>query len=282
MLSFIGIGASKSATSWIMRCLGEHPQICTHPDKEVHFFNDDERYLLGQKWYEESFGTCHKEQIIGEYTPTYLPSPQAAERIRNMYPHIKLIVCLRNPVTRALSNVQHLKTRNRVPYSMSAKDVVSQFPHAVVNSRYAEHLERFFDQFPRDRILIMIYEDIEKDPRAFIQRIYEFLDVDTQFVPKAITTRYNTSVARGSRLYWCINNLYLKLKTNYLGGKIISLARSIGLHGGHIETFVQNVSASNYMYTQQDKAYISSVLSDEVTRTERILGYRIDVWHENV
>ncbi len=46
-VDFIGIGAQKAATSWIAKCLIEHPEICLAASKETHFFSDDESFNQG-------------------------------------------------------------------------------------------------------------------------------------------------------------------------------------------------------------------------------------------
>ncbi len=46
-IDFIGIGATKSGTTWIAQCLKEHPQICGSSIKEINFFNIPFRYKKG-------------------------------------------------------------------------------------------------------------------------------------------------------------------------------------------------------------------------------------------
>ena len=106
---FLGIGAQKSATSWISKCLNEHPDICVALSKETHFFSDDKRFSQGIEHYKLYFTNCCNKNIHkGEYSTTYLFSKFAPQRICNMYPDVKLIVSLRNPVDRAISHIKHL------------------------------------------------------------------------------------------------------------------------------------------------------------------------------
>lgn len=55
--AFLGIGAQKSATTWLDRCLRTHPSIWLPPLKELHYFDDRAagpapagRPLLGSRW----------------------------------------------------------------------------------------------------------------------------------------------------------------------------------------------------------------------------------------
>src|SRR5262245_48289245 len=97
---FIGIGAQRCATSWIYECLACHPQVYM-PEKEIHFF--DCEFERGMDWYLNHFSTAHAGKLCGEFTPDYLSSPVAIERLRDLVPQAKLIISLRHPVQRAYS-----------------------------------------------------------------------------------------------------------------------------------------------------------------------------------
>lgn len=55
--------------------------------------------------------------------------------------------------------------------------------------RYKEQLERYFKYFPRERILIVRSEDLFGDPNAVLERIFEFLGVDSSFTVKHLAPR---------------------------------------------------------------------------------------------
>ena len=70
-IRFIGIGAQKSATSWISKCLSEHPEICVCSQKEIHFFNNDAKFLKGIQYYKTFFKDCARNKISGEYKQNF-------------------------------------------------------------------------------------------------------------------------------------------------------------------------------------------------------------------
>ena len=104
-VNFIGVGAQKSGTSWIYACLYEHPEICA-PIKEIHFFSRP-RYEKGIAWYEKQFDRCAVEKLRGEFSTSYLYTPEAAARIHAAYPDAKIIAVLRNPIDRAYSQYRN-------------------------------------------------------------------------------------------------------------------------------------------------------------------------------
>src|SRR6056297_2233099 len=101
---FIGIGAMKAATSWIYKCLIEHPEVCGSSKKELHFFDRPQNYKKGIDYYISFFKHCPQDKAKGEYTPNYLYSPATPELISRHFPNVKIIVCLRNPAERAWSH----------------------------------------------------------------------------------------------------------------------------------------------------------------------------------
>ena len=99
--TFIVAGGVRCASGWIRECLSEHPDIYIHP-KEIHFF--DQNYEKGLKWYLDFFKDQKDKRILGEKTATYLHTEKIATLINHLFPNIKLIFCLRDPVDRMISH----------------------------------------------------------------------------------------------------------------------------------------------------------------------------------
>ena len=198
MVNFLGLGAQKSGTSWAYTCLYEHPEVCI-PVKEIHFFSRP-RYAEGKGWYEEHFKRCDEGKLRGEWSTSYLYSEEAAERIRACYPNAKLLAILRNPVHRAYSQYRNAVRGGEIPKTMSF-DAYSEKEKSVWDQGlYAVQLERYLKLFPREQILVLIYEDIKKDPVAFMRRIHEFLGIRPDFVASMINEEVN--IARTPTFVW--------------------------------------------------------------------------------
>jgi hypothetical protein len=191
MINFIGIGAQKSGTSWAYACLYEHPEICA-PIKEIHFFSRP-RFEKGKEWYESHFSACSQGKLQGEFSTSYLYSQEAAERIHGYYPDTKIIAILRNPVDRAYSQYRNAIKAGEIPESVSFDAYQKSEPSVIEQGKYAAQLERYVKYFKKEHMLVLIYEDIEKDPGEFMKRIYAFLGVDTSFVPTMLNTQINVA-----------------------------------------------------------------------------------------
>jgi hypothetical protein len=191
MIDFIGLGAQKSGTSWVYACLYEHPKICA-PIKEIHFFSR-ERFSKGRKWYEDHFKRCKNGLKQGEFSTSYLYSKETPQRIKNMYPHAKLIAILRNPVDRAISQYRNAIKAGEIDETTSFNAYAKQEPSSLEQGLYVKQIKRYLEYFPREQMLILIYEDTKKDPAKFIKTIYEFLGVDPNFIPSMLHTEVNVT-----------------------------------------------------------------------------------------
>lgn len=202
----IGIGVPRAGTTWLYNLLDSHPDVYMSPTKEIHFF--DHHYSKGEEWYRRFFrGAGSEVSVVGEYTPHYLYHPEVPERIAAMPSIKKLIVMLRNPVDRAFS---HYVWRMRLDnYKGSFEAFLEDYPHALEWGHYSTNLERFFEWFHRDQVLILIHERAFGNVDKTIDRIARFLEisyskfpegagkgrVNTAKVPKYLTTRHLVSHA---------------------------------------------------------------------------------------
>lgn len=179
---FIGIGAQRTGTSWMYACLYEHPHVCM-PRKEIHFFSRDRNWSRGFEWYEDIFAECPPKVVPGEFSTSYLTDTDAPPRIRDRYPQARLIVSLRHPVDRAYSNYLNDIVAGFVPPAMGFREALQSHPEYVESGRYARYLRSYLDLFPREQLLVSIFDDARRDPLATIQATYRFLGVDATFRP---------------------------------------------------------------------------------------------------
>ncbi|MDH3604785.1 MAG: sulfotransferase, partial [Candidatus Tectomicrobia bacterium] len=94
--TFIGIGAPKAGTTWLFRCLQEHPAVFAAAVKETNFF--DYATITGRMHeYAAHFSTAAGCQAVGEISTRYLTSCRAPFRIRTYLPTARLFVTVRNP-----------------------------------------------------------------------------------------------------------------------------------------------------------------------------------------
>lgn len=206
-IDFLGIGAMRCATTWISRCLEDHPDLFIPPGlKEVHFFdkfrmNHQDKvkqrwnYEKGLNWYLDLFNDAQEDQLVGEYTPSYLTDPEAAGLIHQHFPETKLILSLRDPIARLKSHHQYVRRNHpNIPDDLDeAIQTCNDTYHFLENGLYGKYLETYLQYFAPEQILILFFEDIHTKPKQVCQQLYTFLGVDSSYLPTVVTQRVNSS-----------------------------------------------------------------------------------------
>ncbi|MEK7137943.1 MAG: sulfotransferase [Patescibacteria group bacterium] len=187
-LDFIGIGAPRTGTTHLSTLLAEHPEICFSSRKELHYFNFDHIYSQGQTYLAKYFNHCPAGKIKGEWSTDYLYSPAAAQRIKEHNPNVKLLICLREPVERAYSHFLLQKySASIMPFQSFRQAVTGHDKYNYLKlGFYSQPLRYYLSLFPRQNILILIYEEVVNNPEQAIGAIYEFLGVAKNFRPPSL------------------------------------------------------------------------------------------------
>lgn len=197
--SFLIIGAQKSATRWLRRHLGEHPEIFT-ADKELRFFNGG-RYDEGLESYRALFEGWSGEPLVGEATPSYMmwrESPaRISSRIQESLPEVRLFALLRNPVDRTYSAFIHHMRAGRIPPDADLLEHIrSVAPEEdrlglVAGSWYADSLAPYFERFG-DRLAVFLHDDVLASPEKVYARSLVHLGASPGFEPRALSRIRNS------------------------------------------------------------------------------------------
>jgi len=275
---FIGLGAQRSGTSWIYSCLYEHPEIYS-PIKEIHFFSRERNWPKGYSWYENIFVGAKKNQKVGEFSTSYLANKETPQRIYQQYPDAKLMVVLRDPVERAFSNYVNDIMAGTIKASTPFIEALVERDEYIINGMYATHLRNYLKFFSRDNILVLIHEDIKKDPAAFMKKIYQFIGASDNFTPSSLNKKVN--IGRVPRFVWLDRSFVHISKAMRLLGmhKIWWLIKKKGLAGKilAINTKTDKKVASGL--SDSDRQKLRDVFRGEVRDLESIVGYKIDSWN---
>ena len=199
--TFLIIGVMKSSTTSAMGYFNQHPDIYISW-KELHFFN--EHYNKGIDWYEKQFP--EKRIAIGEKTPIYCFSRVALKRIKKHYPDIKLILFLRDPITRAFSQYNHMKQNIinhgkkssyffNINHSIKDRIEIDKKKKRFRNKKtilqrgyYMDQINYILTLFPRNNLKIVIYEHYIKNHFKINNELFEFIGVKPM---KKIKYRYD-------------------------------------------------------------------------------------------
>ncbi|CAL2049609.1 unnamed protein product [Caenorhabditis brenneri] len=186
------VGVKKSGTRALLEFLRINPLIKA-PGPEVHFF--DKNFNKGLEWYREQMPETRIGEVTIEKSPAYFHSKMAPERIKSLNPNTKIIIVVRDPVTRAISDyTQSSSKRKRLGLmpsfeTMAVGDCANWLrTNCTTKTRgvnagwgairigvYHKHMKRWLDHFPIENIHIVDGEKLITDPANEISATEKFL-----------------------------------------------------------------------------------------------------------
>jgi len=175
--NFLIIGCQKSGTTALVKYLKQHPDIYM-PDQEIHYF--DQKHDLGDRWYCSHFTNC-KEKMVGEKSPAYCYFKNIPQMIAELNPNCKIIICVREPVARAYSEYKML-----VLNGVEKREWENAYKHKHYLSRghYAEQIKNVYKYFDKNQVMVIKSEELYHFRLPITQQVFQFLGVDSSFVPK--------------------------------------------------------------------------------------------------
>lgn len=201
---FFIVGVQKGGTTALAEFLKQHQRLHIPEKKELHIF--DKLNVYSESRVEKDFSKylTDKKLLHGDATPIYIYYPHCIDYLRSYNPNAKIIVILRNPIERAISHYAMEKSRRReyLPLSLAilfepVRNVLSKLVpilrsnhlrrHSYIDrGRYSEQIEKLYEHFPKEQVLILHNEDLKYSHKKTLNRVYEFLSVERpQKYPKA-------------------------------------------------------------------------------------------------
>jgi hypothetical protein len=218
--NFFIVGAARCGTTSLFEALGQHPDVFCCPVKEPNHFATElaERPQVVESarrrgvllapgmaslavlprvaitpdydTYLSLFSAWAGQPAVGEASTAYLMSPRAAAEIARRRPDARIIVVLRNPVQRALSEAQ-------MHAQLGREAGAGEAPGVIAASLYAPQVRRFLAAFPREQILFLLFEQMLADPEGTLHAVFRHIGVDP--APAAGTTLRHQNQSRPVR-----------------------------------------------------------------------------------
>ena len=270
---FIVIGALKCATTWLDLQLRSHQDLSLPNNrKEVNFFSTE--YDQGVDWYKSFWadpGNRRAELRLGEVSPTYFEHPAAPERIHQLLPDVKLVVLLREPVSRLYS---HYTAWVQVTgYSAGFEAFVVEHRNAVETGFYDVHLNRYLDYFPREQLKVLILEEMLASPEAQLRMLRSYLGVAAdghwQVVDSGVVNK--TVKPRMPRLFVAAHKAAGILRKQRFDW-IVEIAKEMG-----VPKLVTGSQPFPKMSDESRKIFLCEYEA-HVRGVEELLGRRIEAW----
>ncbi len=195
-VDFLIVGAQKSGTTTLHAYLKEHPELVMSDRKEVHFFNKDDFFKTAEPDYAQyhsyfnEAGESNNDKLLGEATPAYLYCRDAAKRIWQYNPSMKIIIILRNPVERAFShwNMEVSRGAESLSFSDALKYESVRCRQALPSQHYvysyqdrgfySTQIREYWRFFSKQQVIIIKYDDLIETPENVLYSVFGFLGVD--------------------------------------------------------------------------------------------------------
>ena len=193
---FLIIGTQKGGTGSLIRVLAKHPDVYvpnyrriadyqniknTRNDYgEIHFFNGP-NWKYGLNWYRSLFLT---DKVCGEKTPNYMTDKRAMKQIQDVIPQVKLIVCLRDPIYRLISQVNMRRGKGKKFPNLTVSDILNNPEYIERGMYYKQIKENILSYFDSNQLLICITDEelecIEKSRQEMILKVQKFLNLPVE------------------------------------------------------------------------------------------------------
>jgi hypothetical protein len=286
-IEFIGIGMVKCGTSWISRCLAAHPQILfsgRKSSKEIKFFNKAYNLNKGINWYLKQFPRRQEGKIRGEFTPAYMVDENANNLIHRFFPNVKLLVSLRNPPDMLYSLYRDWSATPWV-------EIADDFDKAVRNKEYDKirieyglyykNLKKYYDLFPKENILVLLFEDINQNREQTLERLYKFLGVDEKFRSPALYERVNQTVVPRSMTIHKLTRFFITLTRETKLIKAIAhspIMNEIIYHG---YKKINGKKVSRPVLFGQTRQTLSDFFHADIEKLEKLIGRDLSSWKQH-
>lgn len=297
MPNFFIVGAARSGTTSLNRYLSQHPEIFITSRKDAHFFAAEHFLCTGpgdevmnrkvmrdEVEYAQLFAGVAGEKAIGESSAFYLCLPGTAERIAQAVPEAKIIIMLREPVARAYSAYMLLARDGRETGSFEEglkreterkRQGFEPMWWYTELSLYSSQVRRYLEVFGKERVKVLLYDELFANLGLALQDIFAFLRVKED-AGIDISVRYNVSGApKSRRLYTPLNHFISN--PSLLEKRIKSL---IPLHlrrawaSKAIGALTRPVPLDPYIHTR-----LKEFFAEDVGKLENLLHRDLRCWH---
>jgi hypothetical protein len=188
-------GFPKSGTSSLYDYIGQHPDVFASERKEPHTYTIEkrfnQRYSVTENpnfldFYKKSTG----ERYIMDGSTTTMISKDALYRIKMDTPDAKIIIMARDPIERIFSHYNWINSMGVTTYNFRKEILIWNkfkfnpeiyfkgcYKNYIEFSKYGEQIQRCYETFPQNQVLVLFFENLKSDPKKVLSKIFNFLQI---------------------------------------------------------------------------------------------------------
>ncbi|NVK20926.1 MAG: sulfotransferase domain-containing protein [Kangiellaceae bacterium] len=223
MISIDGmiIGVEKAATTSLFRYLSSHSSVASHDVMELPYFVNEDVYKQGfDKCYNSFYTSNQNADFILAKNVGCVYFEEAHKRLYEHNPNMRLVVLLREPVSRAFSAHQYALQKGREieqsfdlavkkePERLSSGKMIHKRYNAYLDrGLYFKQLEKLLNYFNKNQIKIVLFEEFKENPNDTLEEILTFFDLKKE--PIDTNEQFNRTVggAKSNHLFFKLNKI---------------------------------------------------------------------------
>ena len=253
---FLIVGPQRTGSSWLRTNLCKHPQVFMPFKKEIFFFShlgrkEHKRYRsnrledycglfrirLHKRLERAGKALCHglllPETIRGEATASYATMPEPFVRnIFAIYPGMKIVVMVRDPIERAWSHAKKALVRDRgrrledIPFAEFEK--YYRGSANLQRGMYSSIIGRWRSLAREGGVYVAEYRNLVDDPLGLVTEVQKFLGIASgpRFARKHLHTVVNPTSREPAP------PAHRELLEELFAAEIERLAAGFGIHFG--------------------------------------------------
>lgn len=188
-------GFPKSGTSSLYDYIGQHPDVFASHRKEPHTYTIEKRF--NQRYsntdtpnFLDFYKNGTDERYVMDGSTTTMISKDALNRIKMDTPDAKIIIIARDPIERIFSHYNWINSMGVATYNFRKEILIWNkfkfnpeiyfkgcYKNYIEFSKYGEQIQRCYETFPQNQVLVLFFEDLKSSPNKVLSKIFEFLDV---------------------------------------------------------------------------------------------------------
>ena len=179
-VKFFFVGVGKCGTSWIFEIARKKALMSVPKIKEPYLI--DESPEKREKMVRSLYGSYSQ---MADFSNVYYWDPDNAQKIFEYNPDALIIITVRKPSKRIVSNFEFLK-RNGMHINMSLAEYLEKdVDHLVARSDYPAMIQRYETVFGKDKVLILPLEQLKSEPQIYLNRLTEFCGIETAILEES-------------------------------------------------------------------------------------------------
>jgi hypothetical protein len=298
LADFFVVGHPRSGSGLVHAFLSAHPRLHM-ARKELHYFGSDLGYNRPPRsldGYLRQLG-APSEGLRGETSTWYLYSTRAAAEIAEACPAARIVVLLREPASWLHSLHGHFVftgdetvedlagALGASPRELARKEARSTQPAGALDYRnlvrYSDQVARYLAAFGRERVRVVLHEDLRRDPAGTLASLLEFLQVPPF-----------TGMARAARGTGRTRNAHRVVRSRWLR-EILRRPANLAVRRGLVRPPVPLWDVALHVLHRANirraarppmppalRARLLDEHRPEIERTAALIGRKLDAWLE--